>query len=640
MATPRLALHELREGPLRRVVARGAVGAMSVRALHTRPDPAEGYVALGSGVRTRTVPAARRGEVARERASGGEGGHGRDGEGAGGRGGAGAGGRGGEVARGRVGAIGALIAANRGRRLRSAPGALGSALKAVGRDIVVAGEGPVALAAMDRDGAVTVARGSPLELARRHDVVFAAVPDAAAAARLLAKPPPAGTLVLLVSVSPAPDGQLTPALIRGARVPPGRLVSDSTRRDGIVMLGDVAPTILAVLGVARPAGMSGRALRTRAGPAQLHRLLDLDARSARQATAYRVIIYLAAAALLALVALARVRRLGIASGAALTAAALPLAAYLVRVLPNPGSDLVAAGLVALVALTVAAAAAAATREPRAGLTVVLGLSAVVLALDGATGGWLHTTTMLGYSLPGGGRFYGMPNTTFSLLAAATVLVAGLVVERYGRAALPGVALGFVVVALLNCLPAFGSDVGGLLALTPVFGITWIGLSGRRVRAKHVAVLAALAFALLIGLAAVDLLRPDAQRTHLGRLAAEMLQTGPAPLWDAVVRKESANFTLLLHSPWSLALIVVLIVPLLLRTRLSPAISAAVAGNLVLATVGFATNDSGPVVVALALFYLGPMLAICRRTVSPSPGLARAAAPRRASAASGGGVRQH
>ena len=67
----------------------------------------------------------------------------------------------------------------------------------------------------------------------------------------------------------------------------------------------------------------------------------------------------------------------------------------------------------------------ATRDAVAALTVVLGLTAVVLGIDGATSGWLHTTTMLGYSLPGGGRFYGMPNSTFALLAASTLLAAGL-----------------------------------------------------------------------------------------------------------------------------------------------------------------------------------------------------------------------
>ena len=49
-------------------------------------------------------------------------------------------------------------------------------------------------------------------------------------------------------------------------------------------------------------------------------------------------------------------------------------------------------------------------------------------------------------------FYGLPNSTFSLLAAATVLVAGMAVERHGRAALALVALGFAVVTLLDWCP--------------------------------------------------------------------------------------------------------------------------------------------------------------------------------------------
>jgi hypothetical protein len=51
-------------------------------------------------------------------------------------------------------------------------------------------------------------------------------------------------------------------------------------------------------------------------------------------------------------------------------------------------------------------------------------TAGVVGIDGATGGWLHTTTMLGYSPPSGGRFYGMPNTSLALPPAATVLAAG------------------------------------------------------------------------------------------------------------------------------------------------------------------------------------------------------------------------
>ena len=606
IATPGLALRDLRDGPLAGAVASGAVGAMTVRALHTRPEPAEGYLALGSGVRTQSVPAVDRRAVVVD-----------DG--------------------GRIRAIGELLATNRGRRLGSGPGALASALRAAGRDIVVSDTGPAALAAMDRTGAVTVARGDPVGLTRRHDVVIADVPDAAAAARLLEAAPADDTLVMLVSVSPAPDGHLTPVILRGAHVAPGRLVSDSTRRDGIVTLGDVAPTILAVLGVARPEGMPGRPLRTRAGAPRLGRLLDLEARSARQASAYRVAIYLAAVVLLALLALARVRSARVARTAALIAAALPLATYLIRLFPPAGTDLIYAGLVALAATSVAVGVRLATRDTVAALAVVLGLTAVVLGIDGATSGWLHTTTMLGYSLPGGGRFYGMPNSTFALLAASTLLAAGLVVERYGRAALPGVAVGFAVVVLLNCVPGLGSDVGGLLTLTPVFGIAWLGLSGRKVGARDLAVLAAAATVLLVVLAGVDVLRPDDERTHLGRLAADVLDGGPAPLWDAIVRKESANFRLLVHSPWSVALIVVLVVPLALRTPLSAPVKVAVMGNLALAALGFLTNDSGPVVIALALFYLGPLLVIIRRSgdLTARRWRVRAPAPRRASRASAG-----
>jgi hypothetical protein len=120
---------------------------------------------------------------------------------------------------------------------------------------------------------------------------------------------------------------------------------------------------------------------------------------------------------------------------------------------------------------------------------------------------------------------------------------------------------------------------------------------------------------------------------------EVLHDGPAPLWDAIVRKVTPNVFVLVH--WTVALLIVLAIPWLLRTRLSPTMRAAVADNLLLAAVGFALNDSGPVVVALALFYLGPLLAVLRAEERPAtfttPVRAPAAGPRRPWQASGGPV---
>ena len=593
----------LRDGTLVRLHARGAaVGAMSVRAFHTRPSVAEGFLALGSGVRTRSVPAARDGAVVFAPA---------------------------DVrcpdcraARpAQVTAIGELRD-NNDRRLGSVPGALAGTLRAAGRDIVVLGDGPVALAGMDRGGAVRIGRGSLAALSRRHDVVIASAPDAAAANRMLPAAPPQGTLVMLVSVSPARGGHLTPAAIYGAGIPRGRLTSDSTRRDGIVTLSDVAPTILAALGVARPDGLDGRPLRTRPGATQLDRLLDLDARSARQIGSYRLVVYLTAATLLALIGLSLRGAHRAATATALLFASLPLATFLMRLLPNTPSNVATLGLTAAIAAAVAAAAGGLGRTPRGALTAVLIATAGVVGIDGATGGWLHTTTMLGYSLPGGGRFYGMPNSSFALLAAATVLAAGLAIERHGREALPAVAVAFVVVALLNCLPGLGSDVGGLLALTPVFGLTWLGLTGRRLHPRDALALAGAALVLLLVLGGADLLRADGDRTHLGRLFAEILHDGPRPLWDAIARKSSSNVYLLVHSAWTMALVVLVAVPWLLRARLSPTLRTTVSANLLLAAVGFALNDSGPVVIALALFYLGPLLAVLRAEERPSRADAR------------------
>ena len=75
------------------------------------------------------------------------------------------------------------------------------------------------------------------------------------------------TLLLVVGVRP-PGGEwdLTPTIAYGAGVVRGSLHSPSTKREGLVTLTDIAPTVLEALGVDRPAGMIGNPLRYRSEP--------------------------------------------------------------------------------------------------------------------------------------------------------------------------------------------------------------------------------------------------------------------------------------------------------------------------------------------------------------------------------------
>lgn len=449
-------------------------------------------------------------------------------------------------------------------------------------------------------------------------------------------------LLLVVSVSPPGKGwSLTPMVAVGKGVQPGYLHSPSTRRHGVVTLTDVAPTVLDALGAPVPEGMIGHPLRYASGPVDL-----ADLREPGRDEAFRESLYYplavsfiglqAVAYAVAVVAFTRLggrgRSAALLRTAAIAVAAWPLATFLLRAVPDVA--VLGAGavpvLAALDAAVVAVAMRAGRNRPLAPLSWVCGATVAVLVGDLALGGPLQTSSLLGYSYNTAARFTGLGNTAFGVLAATAVLAAALHVHHAPRRdeAMVTAAAVLALVALADGAPSLGSDVGGILTLVPVFGLTLLALSGRRVSLRAVAVAAAAAVLLLAAATGLDLLRPAGSRTHLGDLVSRVADEGLDPLRTTVERKLSANFRSF-QSVW--AWMVPIIAAYLLAVlawargwvRLLPPRSApraGLAGVLAAAVVGYAVNDSGVVVTALALVFVGPFLTLLALHRDPAPPL--------------------
>jgi hypothetical protein len=450
--------------------------------------------------------------------------------------------------------------------------------------------------------------------------------------RLVAEAPP-GTLVLAGSfVPPGQEWRLTPVVAAGAGVVEGYLHSPSTRRLGLVTLTDLAPTILQALGVDVPTGMVGHALRFHPGRPEPGRLSRLDAD-----IAYRERIYLgvalgfiafqAAAYGLTVLALRRgwdrvAAWRTVLRDLALAGAAFPLATLLFRGLTPFAPRLGPQGVALLVAcgVLVVALARRARRHPLSPLAWIYGATAWLLLADVATGGRLQVGGILGYSPQSAGRFFGLGNTTFAVLAAVSLLGVALHLHHAPRRKEALVAsLAFLaLVVVVDGAPSLGDDVGGILTLVPVFGLTAVVLAGRPLTWRLVAGALAATVAVLAVATAVDLLRPPEARTHLGRLVADSWSDGGGELGTTVARKAEANVRILRQSPWTW--IVPLIAGFLLyvlvvrrrwsellppRSPLRTGVVAAIAAGI----IGFVLNDSGVVVTALVLVEVGPLLAI-------------------------------
>ncbi|HVW31947.1 MAG TPA: hypothetical protein VHL53_05360 [Acidimicrobiia bacterium] len=458
--------------------------------------------------------------------------------------------------------------------------------------------------------------------------------------RLLAEVDPAHDAVIVTGPSnPGDQTHLTVAALRAPGVPVGLLDSATTRRVGYVTLPDLGPTVLGLLGMARPDSMEGRPYTAHArsfGAPPVARFIEADRESRF-----------------------RDRMLGPVAGTYVTVEILLSLAVGFVLSRCPGRrklraafDFIGLWLLAVVPLTffgavldldhvgpylawvmgggaVLAVAAAALRDPFRPLAVLLGLLFGLHIADVVTGAHLQISTVFGYSPTVGGRFAGFGNLAYGQLAAAAILLAGLLVVliegRWGLwAGLAVLAVGLAA----DGLPFWGSDVGGVLASVPAFALVALGLAGRKVSWRRVVAFGAGAVVAVTGLGFLDLLRPAGSRTHLGRLFEQIGHDGFQPFSDAIQRKIAENLSVIPTSIW------IPLVPSVLAfyawlaygsspileeiRRRAPSMRPALVGLLICAVLGMALNDSGIAVPAMMLGVLNPVLVrLALRTPVPA-----------------------
>jgi hypothetical protein len=534
-------------------------------------------------------------------------------------------------------------------------GSLASALRAGGLRTAAIGDGAeLALPGADLTGPLSSAPTADADVAIAvDDAVYAAPPAArsqvvrAVDGRVasLVDPLPRSTTVLLVGSSdrpsapgesgPAAEAHLHVALARGPAFPPGSLSSPSTKRAPYIELIDVAPTVLSLVGAPVPNDMVGRAWQAASGPTSAaHRaadLRDLDVKAVQGAHwrppfMWALSALAVAVAVLAILLFRRPGRGGARAAAAYACylvASLPLASWLIQLVPwwrnlalLPALLVVIAGVVALVATF------AARRIPAGGVVVVTGLSALLLVLDLVSGSRLQTSALLGDSPITAGRFYGAGNTAFGVLAVSTLLATAIV-----AAARPGTAragtmrqTGLAAVVLLavgavDAAPSLGADLGGGLAYLPSALLLVLLLTGAKLSWRRGLSALALGAIPVVAVALWDYQRPVDRRTHIGDFVAQVLNGDGG---SVIGRKLSANLGQLVSSPF-LPLVVgtIVLIPIALwleRPRLrrmldrTPGLARGVAVVAVCAVLGGLLNDSGVTVT-------GIMLSVALPTVS-------------------------
>ncbi len=442
------------------------------------------------------------------------------------------------------------------------------------------------------------------------------------------------TLLLVAGLSEkgVSRSQLHPLIAVHPDLTLGYLNSASTGRAPYVQLIDVAPTVLRALGVRTPNSMVGSPIRW-AGPADdfptaLSQLRDLNraavAHSGLTRTFFWTLVVLAGALVAGLV-VARIRRNGRIGAAlslsALAFAALPAATELANLTPwwrSPSREL-ALGLsvlgyvivLVIVSLTVGGNRAPASRLLPSGRSwaapavVILVVTALTFGGDVVLGSPMELNGLLGYNAIVAGRFVGLGNLSFGLLAVSALLSTAVLVRGTRRVRLLGIAVVGAITVTIVGAAGLGRDFGGVLALVPGFLLLGFLSTGIRLSVRRVLGIGAVAVVAVSAFALADYQRGPDDRTHLGRFVAQLLD-GQA--WTVISRKAQANLDVLTGSPvtWLLPIFVVAALVLLWRDgplgdvlATEPGWRSGLVAALVAVFIGAGINDSGVAIPAIA-----------------------------------------
>ncbi len=430
---------------------------------------------------------------------------------------------------------------------------------------------------------------------------------------------------LLTVVQSAREGSGNELLwVSFAGLGPGQhtLTSQTTNQTGLVSAIDIAPTILHHLGLAVPPDMRGKPIHTD-GPLHIASLRALKARlgviSSRRLPALAWLIaawalLLAAASLPIGTALARKTRGAWAMRTGALAVLWLPAAELVPAAIEPSRTAEFALLVGL-CFALAILTDRLLPWPRAPIAPAV-VAVLALSFDALAGTQLLIRSLLGPNPILGARFYGIGNELKSGLAVlvfAAVAAALYPAVRSRRTAMTMAGAG-ILLAIVEGSARIGAGVGGVILVSAGTAVATVMLLPGGVNRKRVLIVMAAPVVGLVALAVLDLLTAHGS----GHFTGSILDARSASdIRDVIERRYGAAWDELRNHLMPVATAVALLLSALAvwrRERVlspvasDPAWAAALSGGLTAGVIGALSEDSGPVLLVVAVLMLGCVLA--------------------------------
>ena len=473
--------------------------------------------------------------------------------------------------------------------------------------------------------------------------------------------------IIVVSHTPSPSAAgpigFSPLLIAAPGYE-GYLTSSSTQRDGLVTNLDLTATVLDILGIEVPVqviGSPARPLESSQSWSERvsHLASQADVAVAIEGPKWTLInTYIGLTTLLfafCSLILARAERwprtvlvpiVSLSSALLILALAVPAASWIMFALePSPTSR--SQGLiwygVTVIGLWGIGLVLSFARRGALPVAVLSLITAFALMIDQWIGAPWSFTAYFGYSPLLGARYYGIGNEGAAILVGASVVGAALLIDEFREASWAihlrkwGILAFGLLVTATAAAPFWGANVGVAVWGVVTFGVVWAMMNGIRVGWKSVAIGLIVVIAMVAVFSVIDLSAGGGQ-THLGRAWESAGTGGVGELWTIVVRKAQTNLRVLTRTNWTYLLVAVLALLGLMRWRpwgefaetleANPAFSDAMAAVLLGGLAAYFTEDSGIIIPALMMLYVGVgivylMLGRLRGSRSNGEGEARA-----------------
>lgn len=428
---------------------------------------------------------------------------------------------------------------------------------------------------------------------------------------------------------------MTPILIWGSDFTEGGIItSPTTKREGIVTLSDIAPTILSHFSLENE--MVGRiitAISTVEPEKTFGQVTALNEQlifiyNTRPPVIKTYVFGQIIVVLLFLVTLIRGFKgkwIKYMYGLLMGLLSMPLV-FLLAAPFSVNPILFWVMLFLLIALLVLSAFYLEVRKKLAGILMLTTITVIALMGDLLSGNYLIKQSLLGYDAIAGARYYGVGNEYMGVLIGSTIISSGLLVYFFPNLNKYFIVGALVFISAIIGHPSYGTNVGGAVTSVFGFGLFSFLLLGVQLTATKFAAIGGIGLLALVVLFNYDLARSVETQSHIGRTATMIKNEGISELFHIAMRKWSMNIKLIKYTNWTRVFLVFVISLIFLsynnKSYLSrimnkyPEIKISVSCIFAASLATLLLNDSGIVAAATMMIYGGiPAFYLCLREFS-------------------------